>query len=208
MELIIARHGESIGNIVDYDCPDPELTDLGRNQAKLLGKRLAKEKIDFILCSPLIRSLETAHIIANHHDVDIKVYKNLKEVRRLDKFTGLDGSSIQERYPRAILRDKDIRLDKRWEDLGNETEEQAFKRANSMVSYIKKDYADANRILIVAHGAFNSYLISALIGLDLLGKVRFSQYNTCINRFLLENNKCQIISINDYNHLLNLNNGG
>jgi broad specificity phosphatase PhoE len=26
MEIVLVRHGESLGNIVDYDCPDPELT--------------------------------------------------------------------------------------------------------------------------------------------------------------------------------------
>ena len=53
MELIIARHGESFGNIVNYDCPDPELTPTGVRQAELLAKRLADENFDIVLLQSL-----------------------------------------------------------------------------------------------------------------------------------------------------------
>ena len=83
MEIVLVRHGESLGNIVDYDCPDPELTEQGLRQARLLAKRLENEHFDHILCSPLVRALETAWIVCSNRETKPEVHFHLREVRGL-----------------------------------------------------------------------------------------------------------------------------
>ena len=63
--LHLIRHGQSeINAMPDMvgQKADSRLTDKGKNQAALLGKRLAKEKIDHVYSSDYIRAAETCKI--------------------------------------------------------------------------------------------------------------------------------------------------
>ena len=53
MQLIIVRHG-------DPNYAIDSLTKEGKEEAKLLAKRLEKENIDYFYCSPLGRAKKTA----------------------------------------------------------------------------------------------------------------------------------------------------
>jgi serine/threonine-protein phosphatase PGAM5 len=54
--LYLARHGEAID--------DGELSDAGRQQARLLGQRLAKVPLSAIYHGPLVRAVQTAEILS------------------------------------------------------------------------------------------------------------------------------------------------
>ena len=62
------RHGQTIWNVENKICgaTDIALTELGRNQARELGKMIKEENIhiDEILYSPLIRAADTAKYIS------------------------------------------------------------------------------------------------------------------------------------------------
>ena len=66
--VYFTRHGETIWNVENKICgsTDIALTARGRNQARELGEKIQKEKIeiDEILYSPLIRARDTALIIS------------------------------------------------------------------------------------------------------------------------------------------------
>lgn len=66
MELILIRHGESEGNIGLTDDPDCGLTPRGREQARQLGRRLARhDLVGFSgIVSPYRRTRDTAAEIA------------------------------------------------------------------------------------------------------------------------------------------------
>ncbi|MFC2029696.1 histidine phosphatase family protein [Chloroflexota bacterium] len=79
--LILARHGQSHGNL-DYSLgPDTTLTDLGREQARRLGSWLAGQDYHFtaIYASPLQRARQTAEIINGHFGLEIQVDPDLCE---------------------------------------------------------------------------------------------------------------------------------
>ena len=61
---ISTRHGQTVWNVENKICgvTDSPLTDLGRSQARALGRQLADNGhgITHILCSPLSRAHETA----------------------------------------------------------------------------------------------------------------------------------------------------
>ena len=81
MRLILVRHGQSFGNVVTEDMPDPPLTPLGVEHAELVKEHLKHTEIHHVLASPLVRSLGTAHPLAEELDLPITVWRDLQEVR-------------------------------------------------------------------------------------------------------------------------------
>jgi broad specificity phosphatase PhoE len=81
IELVLARHGQSFGNIDRSLGPDTDLTDLGREQATRLGNWLATQGYDFcaIYCSTLRRARQTAGIVNAHFDLEIAFDRDLRE---------------------------------------------------------------------------------------------------------------------------------
>jgi len=82
VNLYIIRHGESTWNSQNkiQGHSDPELSKLGLRQARLLAKRLKRTKIDKIYSSPLLRSLQTAQIIARVLKLKVIKMGQLREV--------------------------------------------------------------------------------------------------------------------------------
>ncbi len=73
------RHGQSEGNIQHLDSinedihlAEQHLTELGREQAHKLAKRIAKFKFDVLLSSTLTRARETTEIISQDRDYNIE----------------------------------------------------------------------------------------------------------------------------------------
>jgi bisphosphoglycerate-dependent phosphoglycerate mutase len=67
LELVLARHGQSYGNLDLSLGLDTDLTDLGREQATRLGNWLAEQGYAFtaLYCSTLRRARQTAEISTN-----------------------------------------------------------------------------------------------------------------------------------------------
>jgi broad specificity phosphatase PhoE len=81
-EIIMVRHGlQSFdpGGPVEQMI-DPPLSELGEQQAKLVGMALSTEKIDAIYASPLRRALATGREIARHHRIEPTIIEDLAEV--------------------------------------------------------------------------------------------------------------------------------
>lgn len=77
------RHGQTVWNVENKICgaTDSPLTELGRQQAKELGREILRQKIhiDEIIYSPLSRAKDTAMIISEVIDVPASVEKRLIE---------------------------------------------------------------------------------------------------------------------------------
>jgi phosphohistidine phosphatase len=61
VRLFVVRHAEAAPGEPDHVRP---LTSRGRKAAAALGKQLASEHIDAVVCSPLLRARETADAVA------------------------------------------------------------------------------------------------------------------------------------------------
>jgi phosphohistidine phosphatase len=70
MRLILVRHAHS-----DPGQPDElrPLSARGRDEARALGERLAAERPDLVLASPLLRARETAAAIAKAAGVELRI---------------------------------------------------------------------------------------------------------------------------------------
>ncbi len=98
-EVFWIRHGQSVANTFYYlhsFIIDPDLTSLGRKQMLEVAKLLASENIDYIICSPLKRSIESGQIIKSYMKIIgkcepvIVITSSIKE-----SGLGLDNISLQ-----------------------------------------------------------------------------------------------------------------
>src|SRR5438128_10464470 len=62
--LYLVRHAQSQGNTgEDLTTGDPDLTEIGREQARRLGERLGRQKLAAVYASPLRRTQQTAMLM-------------------------------------------------------------------------------------------------------------------------------------------------
>ena len=103
MTLILVRHGESEGNIrgIITGSLDLDLTDLGREQARRVGERLASEPVAALYASTRIRAANTAAAIGAHHGLEPTLIAGLDEYR-YGVAEGLTWAEFAERYPRDM----------------------------------------------------------------------------------------------------------
>ncbi|GAB3878639.1 histidine phosphatase family protein [Terrabacter terrigena] len=120
-ELVLVRHGESVGNVADAEArrrglgrleletrdPDTPLSEQGRQQADVLGRTIAglgpNEQPEVVLSSPYARAAETAHVVTQRLELGVTLDERLRE-RDLGVFDGLTGAGIREAYPEEAER--------------------------------------------------------------------------------------------------------
>src|SRR5258706_1515770 len=94
-EIWLVRHADCYEDMSDE--ADPPLSALGRKQAELLGKRIAKLKHEAVYSSPHRRAIETAHAISDDVRVDerlIEMKMDLGDEGELD-FKELPASAVE-----------------------------------------------------------------------------------------------------------------
>ncbi|MBR3791284.1 MAG: histidine phosphatase family protein [Clostridia bacterium] len=81
-EIILIRHGESMGNLVNsfLGHTDLDLSPKGYKQAELLRKHFENIDIDLIFSSDLKRAYNTVKPISEMKDIPIITSKNLREI--------------------------------------------------------------------------------------------------------------------------------
>lgn len=193
MELFLVRHGESYGNTGADNCADPCLTHRGQTQASLLGQSLRTSPPDRILCSPLLRAVQTAQIAAEAlaYAGPVELLADLMETRPIVGYSGKTDEELRSICPNAVYPDRF--------SLPDETPADALHRAQRVISALQKRFADA-RVLVVAHGQFNTFLLLAAIGAQTC-TTRFSQGNACVNRLSLSATGTKAFYINRLEHL-------
>jgi broad specificity phosphatase PhoE len=149
----ICRHGQRIDQVDPTwrrkNGQDPHLSAAGIRQAQETGQRLQFENISYIFCSPFLRTVETAHYVAEILRVPIFVERGLSEWLNLRWF-----DRMPQTIPVSELAKQFPRLQTRYESLVTpnypETAEEAFVRAS------RTSQALANRcpgnLLLVGHG--------------------------------------------------------
>jgi broad specificity phosphatase PhoE len=89
MKIIFVRHGQTNENVVHRHQPvETPLSILGRRQAVLAGERIVAINPTHIVSSPLVRSLQTASLIANECDMIPSIDYSLVELIRPQSLTG------------------------------------------------------------------------------------------------------------------------
>lgn len=158
------RHGEAQHNVENWIASGVEttknashLTEKGMRQAENVAGKLKKEKIDLIICSPYIRTKETAKIIAKATKAKVIVDKRIGEIQ-----VGEYNRAMVPAY-HAFFNNKLERFTVRPKGK-SETLTEVRARMMSFFNDINKKYNN-KRIVIVGHGDPLWMLDSALRGL-------------------------------------------
>ncbi len=148
-QYYILRHGRAISNEQRIVSSWPEkfenpLTEEGKKQINEIASEIEKLNIDLIFASDLLRTKQTAEIIADALKLEIIFDKRLREID-MGIFNGGSEDAWNEFYEcdsqRFIKKPKD----------GGENYREVKQRVGDFIEEIDKKYENKN-ILIVSHG--------------------------------------------------------
>ena len=141
---------------------DTPLSDLGRQQAHRVGKRLRRYPITQIISSDAQRAMDTARVVGSYLRLAPAPHPGLRE-SDIGVWAGLTTPEIKARFPEewaAMNARTDVRRG------GGETYSELRARTLAVAQEVTARYHGQN-ILLVSHGASIRALISAALGLDL-----------------------------------------
>jgi len=159
MKIYVTRHGQVDFNAkylngdVSLPVGETPLSELGRQQATLLGRRM--KQLGFkgkVLASPLLRTMETAELIAKEIDAEIvptpwfhEIFGNQKE---LDAYR---GHSVEELRALFSNISQDAFMEKCWWPSKRETFDNVCARVSKgLTEYMEENAED---IILVGHAA-------------------------------------------------------
>ncbi|MDO4985890.1 MAG: histidine phosphatase family protein [Prevotella sp.] len=142
--LYLVRHGETVDNAnqIMQGQTQGELNENGVQQAREFSEQWKNKEIDIILASDLKRSIDTARIIAEPHQLEVLTTPLLRE-RDWGSFTGRFIPDLKgEVWPDDI-----------------ETQENLLSRAGEFIAYVKQTFP-GKKVLAVGHGIINKAIQS------------------------------------------------
>lgn len=193
-ELCLVRHAAynvtSVARAAD-DRWDPPLTEAGVAQAEALAARLVRHSWSALVSSHLVRSLETARVLATTCSLSLKV-----DERWAEMYKGSDEVAGAKGWPDGYWQ--------RWRDgawiawAGGETRAEVRARLLAAVEDIIARHV-GERVLIVTHGGVVNELLSIAAGGD--PKTLFRTDLTGVTRIGVDGRHWVVGSVNDVWHL-------
>lgn len=194
--LYLVRHAQSAGNTgEDLTTGDPDLTEVGREQARRLGERFRRQKIAVIYSSPLRRTRETAGYIASATGLGVVPKDNLREVE-----LGREDHNIRLLPPEEQAQvEQRIIAEGTWDAFpGSEGSAAARERIGGVIGEIVAAHP-GQRAVVVCHSAFIQTFISVVLGLP--RDFVFYPFNSSINSVRAGGGRYVIWRLNDISHL-------
>jgi probable phosphoglycerate mutase len=163
---LLVRHGESRAAVPGEPFPlvngqgDPELAEIGRQQAEKLGERLSRQDIDAIYVTNLRRTAETAAPLCRIKGMEPKVEADLREVHLGDWEGGVFRIKAHENDP--II--QQMREQQRWDIVpGAESNEALRARALAGLKRITAAHPD-QLVVAVSHGGTIANILAYATG--------------------------------------------
>ncbi len=151
MRLILIRHGQTGHNAADLvqGQTDSRLSERGRLQAELAGRRLAQMSFDAVYVSDLERALETASIISSiRPGPDPIVDRRLRE----QHFGVFERRPIVELLDEMAAKDQDFST---FAPPGGETRVQFYERIMAFYQDARRRHQDETVLAITHYGVIN-----------------------------------------------------
>jgi len=163
--IILCRHGETDWNRQGryQGRTDVPLNARGREQARELACRLARERIDVVYSSTLERAYETARAIAQVHGLDVRRDPRLDEIDQ-GSWEGLRRDEIALRHPAELEAWQHHPIDLRLP--GGETLEEVRVRVRAALDDMMLLH-EGKVICLVAHSVSMAVIKHELQGLTL-----------------------------------------
>jgi 2,3-bisphosphoglycerate-dependent phosphoglycerate mutase len=205
-EIILIRHGETDWNreLRFQGHIDVPLNDIGHEQARRLGLRLAGEPVQHLISSDLMRAQQTAAPAAQQLELEVITSAALRE-QHFGIVEGMRADEIQSLHPRA------------WEDWLQFREDHAMPEGESARQFHARiiealgGIATAHagqKVLVVTHGGVLDMVWRTARGLGLNGPRQSEIPNAGFNRIRLADaaapDRIEIVDWADTRHLADL----
>ena len=197
----IVRHGQTNWNILGrtQGHGNSDLTKKGLEQAKELADAIVDYPIDYIYSSDLGRAVQTAQIIANKLNLDVKKTSALREMG----FGIWEGLLIEE-----IKRDH-LDTYNTWRNKphlvnieGGENLHIIKERTDKFIKELNKKY-DNKHIVLVSHSVTVRAMLLSFLGSPMENIYRIKQDNTALNIVECRDYGPVVIKMNDTSHIKN-----
>jgi probable phosphoglycerate mutase len=171
-ELYLMRHGDSRQDAVKryIGQTDLPLNEKGIEQARYWQQKLSSISLCRIYCSDLIRSLETARIIAQDREISLSVLPELREIH-LGTWDGVSVMEVRQRFPEEYER--------RGENLSGYRPPtgESFSDLRRRILPVFERIAGGMKgnILIVGHAGVNRTILCHVLGMPLANLFRIEQ---------------------------------
>ncbi len=162
--IYLVRHGATASTAEDAfsGMEDVPLSDVGREQAEKLSRRLSGEQIAAVYASPMARTMETARILALPHGHSVSPRDGFREISH-GHWEGRKRADVERLHPEEYAR---------WErdpysfaPKGGETGLAVTARALPELLTVVAAHPDG-RVAVVSHKATIRLLLSSLLGFD------------------------------------------
>jgi probable phosphoglycerate mutase len=200
-EILLVRHGESRPAIPGNPFPlvdghgDPELSELGRQQAVLVGERLRHLPIDAVYVTKLRRTQETAAPLCKHLGMDFVIEPHLHEVFLGDWEGGIYRVKAAEKDPLFVR----MMLEERWDIIpGAESGDDFLARIRHGLTRIASNHQGRLAVAVV-HGGVIGQIIAHATGarpFSFLGSD-----NASISHIVMHDHSVIVRRFNDASHL-------
>lgn len=200
-ELLLIRHGESEPAHPDSPFPlvgghaDPALAPEGRQQAELVGQRLAGAPIAAIYVTPLRRTAQTAAPLATRLGLSTQVEEDLREIYLGEWEGGLFRKMVAEQHPMAVR----MWAQERWDVIpGAEASEPFAARVGAAVTRLASRHP-GQLIAVFAHGGVIGQALALAAGSRRFAFI--TSDNGSISRLVVDGDRWIVRGFNDTAHL-------
>ncbi len=167
------EHGRENRLIGQVDLP---LNQIGKDQARWWRNKLERVAFRQIYCSPLIRALHTAEIMASGTSSSITVLPHLREVN-LGHWDGLTVAEVKTRFPEE-WEQRGLNIHE-YRPAGGESFADLSDRVVPVLNQVVNDSEDT--VLIVSHAGVNRVILCHVLGISLDGLFRLRQDYGALN---------------------------
>ncbi|HEY3493433.1 MAG TPA: histidine phosphatase family protein [Polyangiaceae bacterium] len=174
------RHGATVLSAEDRfaGSTDVDLSEIGKDQARSLGARLATEPLSAVYASPLRRVRDTAAFVADPHGLEPIVRDGLREIAH-GRWEGLTRADVEARFHDEYAAwDADPLT---FAPQGGESGIAVLARALPVLREIVESCA-GKVVAVVSHKATIRLLLCSVLGIDARGyRDRLDQSPACLN---------------------------
>lgn len=203
MKLYVVRHGESIGNVTNIlqGQLNFDLTDVGYMQAQKIAQRLKNHSFDAIYSSDLRRALYTAQHINQHHNKEIIIDPQLRELTHgIDE--GRSKSRVEEEFLEQYQTDSNFKFEQ------GESFNELITRITPVYEALLENHK-GQEVLVVCHGMVTKAFVALVQNKGEISPQEFHDFkttwrtsNTCLYEFDITNkDEPKILTTNCTLHL-------
>jgi 2,3-bisphosphoglycerate-dependent phosphoglycerate mutase len=198
--LYLVRHGQAGHNVVglvleemEMGGEDPELTGLGFEQARRVGERLARDGVDAVYSSNMLRARQTAEPLAAALALPIGEIPDLREVEMQRPPADSDDEHLR-RQILATLRERPA-----WDAFPGAESSAAFRgRVQRGIDQVVADNP-GKRVAVFCHGGVIQVYVSIILGIA--SDIPFYSFNAGITSIRALGDRRTLWRLNDISHL-------